>query len=85
MNRCSKRTRIADNVNMLGGTKGAGVPDENPTVPIQVIARLPLARDAKEDWSGLKDATKRRKLQNRLHQRAWRMHIAYCHVSAAQG
>lgn len=45
---------------------------------IPVTTRLPLeARDAKEDWSGLKDAAKRRKLQNRLHQRAWRMHSAY--------
>ncbi|KIW01484.1 uncharacterized protein PV09_07237 [Verruconis gallopava] len=42
--------------------------------PVELSKPSPLhdARDPEEDWTGVKDPVKRRKLQNRLHQRAWR-------------
>jgi hypothetical protein len=47
-----------------------------------IDSKLPdEARSHKEDWSGLSDPARRRKIQNRLHQRAWRMHIAYAFLS----
>jgi hypothetical protein len=46
--------------------------------PVIIQTKLPVeARDVKEDWSGISDPARRRKLQNRLHQRAWRKHLAH--------
>jgi hypothetical protein len=40
-----------------------------PTLlPVQQQCEI---REAKEDWTGTTDPVQRRKLQNRLHQRAW--------------
>jgi hypothetical protein len=40
---------------------------------IVVESKLPAeARSAEDNWSGIGDPARRRKLQNRLHQRAWR-------------
>jgi hypothetical protein len=36
------------------------------------LKQLEEARTNDEDWTGKRDSAERRKLQNRLHQRAWR-------------
>jgi hypothetical protein len=45
--------------------------------PLAVVAvmpqRLPV-RSSRDDWTGVTSAAKRRKLQNRLNQRAYSMH-----------
>ena len=50
----------------------APFPTETPAQPIELgwsSQRLAL-RDSKEDWTGISNPTARRKLQNRLNQRA---------------
>ncbi|KAH6616474.1 hypothetical protein C7974DRAFT_436485 [Boeremia exigua] len=50
------------------------VPEESPAQPIELgwsSERLVL-RDSREDWTGITNPTERRKLQNRLNQRARR-------------
>ncbi|KAF2137079.1 uncharacterized protein K452DRAFT_362116 [Aplosporella prunicola CBS 121167] len=48
---------------------------------MQSTTQLPIAllapNRAEDDWSGLSDPARRRKIQNRLHQRAWRRRRAH--------
>lgn len=57
-------------------TSMAQIPDDNESVPIELAwsSQRPELRDAKEDWTGVTNPAERRKLQNRLNQRARRKH-----------
>jgi hypothetical protein len=44
-----------------------------PSVPSVRLQNIMHGPD--DDWSGTTDPAKRRKIQNRLHQRAWSMYI----------
>ncbi|KAI1375967.1 hypothetical protein F4677DRAFT_445683 [Hypoxylon crocopeplum] len=48
------------------------------------MEQLCEARVKDDNWTGLSDATERRKRQNRLHQRAWRRKKAAQHTSSDQ-
>jgi hypothetical protein len=48
--------------------------DNETFLPSMLIGRLPQqveVRAPEDDWTGLTDPAERRKLQNRLNQRAW--------------
>jgi hypothetical protein len=42
-------------------------------IPLAQMPQQAGIRDQKDDWTGIIDRTERRKLQNRLNQRAYRM------------
>lgn len=46
--------------------------DQVPTIPVQQLPQLAELRSVEEDWTGSTGPAKRRKLQNRLNQRARR-------------
>ena len=46
--------------------------DESISYSQIVLQYMPQQDGPEEDWSGLSSAAERRKMQNRLHQRAWR-------------
>lgn len=43
---------------------------EIPTIPIELLPQLTEIQTAEEDWTGKTSQSERRKLQNRLNQRA---------------
>ncbi|KAF2468690.1 uncharacterized protein BDR25DRAFT_343988 [Lindgomyces ingoldianus] len=49
---------------------------------LRVTEQLKEAKDLADDWTGKTDAKERRKIQNRLHQRAWRRRKAATQPSA---
>ncbi|OLN96276.1 hypothetical protein CCHL11_04461 [Colletotrichum chlorophyti] len=52
-------------------SSGTTIPP-NTTIPVQTNPRLAEMRDPSEDWTGVTSTAERRKLQNRLNQRARR-------------
>ncbi|KAK5798701.1 hypothetical protein VI817_004991 [Penicillium citrinum] len=58
------------------------MPDPSPEAQIIPLDKMPQqagVRDAKDDWTGVISRKERRKLQNRLNQRRYRMIIHfYC-------
>ncbi|ORX95205.1 hypothetical protein BCR34DRAFT_608021 [Clohesyomyces aquaticus] len=57
----------------------------NPIISIalQPTEQLKEAKGPTDDWTGKTDAKERRKLQNRLHQRAWRRRKAAQHIATS--
>lgn len=49
--------------------------DQVPTIPVQQLPQLAELRSVEEDWTGSTGPAKRRKLQNRLNQRARREYM----------
>ena len=49
----------------------AGYGAQPPTVLLQRMPQQAEVRASEDDWTGRTDAAERRKLQNRLHQRAY--------------
>jgi hypothetical protein len=60
-----RRTRVR-NLDMDTMTNSSG------KIELAYRKELNEAKNTADDWTGKTDAKERRKLQNRLHQRAWR-------------
>lgn len=51
-------------------------PDALPRIELESMPQQLLVRDSTDDWTGVTDAAGRRRLQNRLNQRAYRQYIS---------
>jgi hypothetical protein len=49
---------------------------ESAIIPFAQMPQQAGIRNQKEDWTGIVDQKERRKLQNRLNQRAFRMELS---------